>query len=177
MSPGELAAVVSATGAALGGLVTAASVLTGLHWGREKAKADAELAREQVGKARAERIHTETTAQLEAIAGGIDARLGALEEALQTVRHEVTPNHGGSVKDAVLRIEAAQGSIMSALAAHGQVLDAHGQVLAQITERQDRDAADIGARITSIEKAARTEHDLLRTAMQAQEETEKWRQQ
>ena len=166
MSPGELAAVVSATGAALGGLVTAASVLTGLHWGREKAKADAELAREQVGKARAERIHTETTAQLEAIAGGIDARLGALEEALQTVRHEVTPNHGGSVKDAVLRIEAAQGSIMSAL-------DAHGQVLAQITERQDRDAADIGARITSIEKAARTEHDLLRTAMQAQEETEK----
>lgn len=177
MSPGELAAVVSATGAALGGLVTAASVLTGLHWGREKAKADAELAREQVGKARAERIHTETTAQLEAIAGGIDARLGALEEALQTVRHEVTPNHGGSVKDAVLRIEAAQGSIMSALDAHGQVLDAHGQVLAQITERQDRDAADIGARITSIEKAARTEHDLLRTAMQAQEDTEKWRQQ
>nr|DAI47118.1 MAG TPA: hypothetical protein [Caudoviricetes sp.] len=176
MSPGELAAVVSATGAALGGLVTAASVLTGLHWGREKAKADAELAREQVGKARAERIHTETTAQLEAIAGGIDARLGALEEALQTVRHEVTPNHGGSVKDAVLRIEAAQGSIMSALDAHGQVLDAHGQVLAQITERQDRDAADIGARITSIETAARTEHDLLRTAMQAQEETEKWEQ-
>lgn len=176
MSPGELAAVVSATGAALGGLVTAASVLTGLHWGREKAKADAELAREQVGKARAERIHTETTAQLEAIAGGIDARLGALEEALQTVRHEVTPNHGGSVKDAVLRIEAAQGSIMSALDAHGQVLDAHGQVLAQITERQDRDAADIGARITSIETAARTEHDLLRTAMQAQEETAKWEQ-
>lgn len=176
MSPGELAAVVSATGAALGGLVTAASVLTGLHWGREKAKADAELAREQVGKARAERIHTETTAQLEAIAGGIDARLGALEEAMQTVRHEVTPNHGGSVKDAVLRIEAAQGSIMSALDAHGQVLDAHGQVLAQITERQDRDAADIGARITSIETAARTEHDLLRTAMQAQEETEKWEQ-
>lgn len=176
MSPGELAAVVSATGAALGGLVTAASVLTGLHWGREKAKADAELAREQVGKARAERIHTETTAQLEAIAGGIDARLGALEEALQTVRHEVTPNHGGSVKDAVLRIEAAQGSIMSALDAHGQVLDAHGQVLAQITERQDRDAADIGARIASIETAARTEHDLLRTAMQAQEETEKWEQ-
>jgi len=176
VSPGELAAVVSATGAALGGLVTAASVLTGLHWGREKAKADAELAREQVGKARAERIHTETTAQLEAIAGGIDARLGALEEALQTVRHEVTPNHGGSVKDAVLRIEAAQGSIMSALDAHGQVLDAHGQVLAQITERQDRDAADIGARITSIETAARTEHDLLRTAMQAQEETEKWEQ-
>ena len=176
MSPGELAAVVSATGAALGGLVTAASVLTGLHWGREKAKADAELAREQVGKARAERIHTETTAQLDAIAGGIDARLGALEEALQTVRHEVTPNHGGSVKDAVLRIEAAQGSIMSALDAHGQVLDAHGQVLAQITERQDRDAADIGARITSIETAARTEHDLLRTAMQAQEETAKWEQ-
>jgi hypothetical protein len=176
VSPGELAAVVSATGAALGGLVTAASVLTGLHWGREKAKADAELAREQVGKARAERIHTETTSQLEAIAGGIDARLDALEDALQTVRHEVTPNHGGSVKDAVLRIEAAQGAIMSALDAHGQVLDAHGQVLAQITERQDRDKSDIGARITSIETVARAEHELLRTAMQAQEETEKWEQ-
>jgi hypothetical protein len=151
VNPGELAAVVSATGAALGGLVTAASVLTGLHWGREKAKADALLAREQVGKARAERIHVETTSQLEAIAGGIDARLDALEDALQTVRHEVTPNHGGSVKDAVLRIEAAQGSIMSALDAHGQILDAHGQILAQITARQDRDTETTGARITDLE--------------------------
>ena len=151
MNPGELAAVVSATGAALGGLVTAASVLTGLHWGREKAKADALLAREQVGKARAERIHVETTSQLEAIAGGIDARLDALEDALQTVRHEVTPNHGGSVKDAVLRIEAAQGSIMSALDAHDQILDAHGQILAQITARQDRYTETTGARITDLE--------------------------
>ena len=176
MSPGELAAVVSATGAALGGFVTAVSVFTGLHWGHEKAKADAELAREQVGKVRAERIHTETTAQLEAIAGGIDERLDALEDVVQTVRNEVTHNHGGSIKDAVLRIEAAQGSIMSALDAHGQVLDAHGQVLARITERQDRDTADIGARITSIEASAQAEHELLRTAMQAQEEAGKWEQ-
>ncbi|MFC2776555.1 MAG: hypothetical protein ACFN4K_00525 [Pauljensenia sp.] len=152
----------SATGAALGGLVTAASVLTGLHWGREKAKADAELAREQVGKARAERIHAETTAQLEAIAGGLDARLDALEAALQTVHHEVTPNHGGSIKDAVRRIEASQGSIMS-------TLDAHGQVLTQITERQDREATALDARITDIETSARAEHDRLRASMHKEE--------
>ena len=169
MNPGELAAVVSATGAALGGLVTAASVLTGLHWGREKAKADAELAREQVGKARAERIHAETTAQLEAIAGGLDARLDALEAALQTVHHEVTPNHGGSIKDAVRRIEASQGSIMSTLDDHGQVLDAHGQVLAQITERQDRESTALDARITDIETSARAEHDRLRASMHKEE--------
>lgn len=142
MNPGELAAVVSATGAALGGLVTAASVLTGIRWGREKVKADAELAREQLGKARAERRHAETTAQLEAIAGELDARLDALEASLETVHHEVTPNHGGSIKDAVKRIEEA--------------LDAHGHNLDTMQARVSRMSEELHDERTAREAAQRT---------------------
>lgn len=105
MSPNEVVAVISASGVAFGGLVTAVSVLAGMKWGREKAKAEALLVREQVGKARAEREQAETSSALEAIAGKIDQRLDALEASLSEVHHEVTPNHGGSIKDAVRRIE------------------------------------------------------------------------
>ena len=133
MTPGEVVAAISAAGVAFGGLVTAVSVLAGIKWGREKAKAEALLVREQVG----------TSATLEAIAGKIDQRLDALESSLSEVHHEVTPNHGGSIKDAVRRIEQNQEGFRSTLDAHGQVLASHGQVLTNITERQDRDMRDL----------------------------------
>ncbi|GAA1026807.1 hypothetical protein GCM10009557_05800 [Virgisporangium ochraceum] len=38
---------------------------------------------------------------------GIPARLRVLEQSVATIRHEVTPNSGGSLKDAVDRIDAA----------------------------------------------------------------------
>lgn len=164
MSPSDVVAVISASGVALGGLVTAVSVLAGIKWGREKAKAEALLVREQIGKARAEREQAETSAALEAIAGKIDQRLDALEASLSEVHHEVTPNHGGSIKDAVNRIEAIQKATSEA---HGQVLTAHGHLLGQITERQDRDARDIGARIDNIQETALAEHRQLREALSA----------
>lgn len=158
MTPSEVVAVISAIGVALGGLVTAVSVLAGIKWGREKAKAEALLTREQVGKARAEREQAETSATLEAIAGKIDNRLDALESSLAEVHHEVTPNHGGSIKDAVKRIEDGQAAVRAALDAHGQVLAAHGQVLDQITNRQDRDMRD-------IRETASAEHERLRNIL------------
>ena len=158
MSPGEVVAVISASGVAFGGLVTAVSVLAGMKWGREKAKAEALLVREQVGKARAEREQAETSSALEAIAGKIDQRLDALEASLSEVHHEVTPNHGGSIKDAVRRIEQNQEGFRS-------TLDAHGQVLTQITERQDRDMRDLGNRIDSIQETAWAEHEALRDTL------------
>lgn len=167
MTPSEVVAVISATGVALGGLVTAVSVLAGIKWGREKAKAETLLTREQVGKARAEREQAETSATLEAIAGKIDDRLGALESSLAEVHHEVTPNHGGSIKDAVKRIEDGQAAVRAALDAHGQVLAAHGQVLNQITDRQDRDMQD-------IRETASAEHERLRnilTTIKGEEES------
>lgn len=169
MSPTEFAAVISAASGLAGGLVTAVSVATGLHWGREKAKADAELAREQVGKAKADRLHAETSAQLESIAGDISARLDTLDEAVADVRHEVTPNHGGSMKDALNRVENAQATVLqtlnahsSALDAHSQILDAHSQILSQIAARQDSDTASLSTRIDTLTSAAAAEHDMLR---------------
>lgn len=169
MSPTEFAAVISAASGLAGGLVTAVSVATGLHWGREKAKADAELAREQVGKAKADRLHAETSARLEAIAGDINARLDALDEAVADIRHEVTPNHGGSMKDAVTRVESAQATALqtlnaqgNALDAHGQILDAHGQLLSQIAARQDSDTATLSTRIDTLTSTAAAEHDMIR---------------
>lgn len=172
MSPAELAAVISAASGFAGGLVTVVSVATGLKWGREKAKADAELAREQVGKAKADRLHAETSAQLEAIAGDISARLAALDEAVAEVRHEVTPNHGGSMKDAINRVESAQATVLqtlnahsNALDAHGQLLDAHGQLLGQIAARQDSDLASLSTRIDTLTSTAAAEHELLRRGL------------
>ena len=162
MTPSEVVAVISAAGVALGGLVTAVSVLAGIKWGREKAKAETLLTREQVGKARAEREQAETSATLEVIAGKIDDRLDALESSLSEVHHEVTPNHGGSIKDVVKRIEDGQAAVRAALDAHGQVLAAHGQVLDQITDRQDSDMRDLRSRIKSVQETARVEHEQLR---------------
>lgn len=172
MSPTEFAAVISAASGLAGGLVTVVSVATGLHWGREKAKADAELAREQVGKAKADRLHAETSAQLEAIAGDISARLEALDEAVADIRHEVTPNHGGSMKDALTRVESAQTTVLqtlnahsAALDAHGQLMDAHGHLLSHIAARQDSDTASLSTRIDTLTSTAAAEHELLRSSI------------
>lgn len=39
---------------------------------------------------------------------GILKRMDTLEDKIQTIHHEVTMNHGGSLKDAVIRIEDRQ---------------------------------------------------------------------
>ncbi len=165
MNASEVITFISATGVALGGLVTAVSVLAGIKWGREKAKAETLLVREQVGKARAEREQAETSAALEAVAGKIDQRLDELEASLSEVHHEVTPSHGGSIKDAVRRIEENQEGFKNTLDAHSQVLASHGQVLTQITERQDRDTRDLGNRIDNIQETAWAEHESLRDTL------------
>ena len=161
MSLARIAAAIGANGVGFGALVAAVSVLAGMWWGYQKAKAEALLVREQVGKARAEREQAETSATLEAIAGKIDQRLDALEASLSEVHHEVTPNHGGSLKDAVSRIEINQEGLKATLDAHGQVLSAHGQVLDRITDRQDRDLMDLSARIDQ----AWVDHESLRKAL------------
>lgn len=161
MSVPAIISAIGANGVGFGALVASTSALAGMWWGYQKAKAEAMLAREQVGKARAEREQAETSAALETIAGKIDQRLDALEASLSEVHHEVTPNHGGSIKDAVSRIETNQESLKSTLDAHGQVLAAHGQVLDRITDRQDRDLEDLSARIDQ----AWVDHESLREAL------------
>ena len=161
MSVMRIVALIGTNGVGFGALVAALSVLVGMWWGYQKAKAEALLAREQVSKAKAEREQAETSAALEAIAGKIDQRLDALEASVSVIHHEVRPNHGGSIKDAVSRIESNQEGFKSTLDAHGQVLTAHGQVLDRITERQDRDLKDLSARIDQ----AWVDHERLREAL------------
>lgn len=161
MSVARIVAAIGANGVGFGALVAALSVLAGMWWGYQKAKAEALIAREQVGKARAEREQAETSAALEAIAGKIDQRLDVLESSVSAIHHEVTPNHGGSLKDAVSRIETNQEGVKATLDAHGQVLSAHGQVLDRITERQDHDLKDLSARIDQ----AWADHESLREAL------------
>ena len=162
MTLARIVAAIGANGVGFGALVAALSVMAGMWWGYQKAKAEAILAREQVGKARAEREQAETSAALEAIAGKIDQRLDVLESSVSAIHHEVTPNHGGSIKDAVSRIETNQEGFRATLDAHGQVLSAHGQVLDRITDRQDRDLEDLSARIDQ----AWVDHESLREALE-----------
>jgi len=152
---------IGANGVGFGALVAALSVLAGMWWGYQKAKAEALIAREQVGKARAEREQAETSAALEVIAGKIDQRLDTLEASVSAIHHEVTPNHGGSIKDAVSRIESNQEGFKATLDAHGQVLAAHGQVLDRITERQDHDLKELSSQIDQ----AWADHESLREAL------------
>lgn len=161
MTLARIVAAIGANGVGFGALVAALSVMVGMWWGYQKAKAEALIAREQVGKARAEREQAETSAALEVIAGKIDQRLDALETSVSAIHHEVTPNHGGSLKDAVSRIETNQEVVKATLDAHGQVLSAHGQVLDRITERQDRDLEDLSDRIDQAWK----DHEHLREVL------------
>lgn len=161
MTLARIVEAIGANGVGFGALVAALSVLVGMWWGYQKAKAEALIAREQVAKARAEREQAETSAALDAIAGKIDERLGTLEASVSAIHHEVTPNHGGSIKDAVSRIETNQEGFKATLDAHGQVLAAHGQVLDRITERQDRDLKDLSDRIDQAWK----DHERLRVAL------------
>lgn len=161
MTLAKIVAAIGANGVGFGALVAALSVLAGMWWGYQKSKAEALLAREQVSKARAEREKAEMAATLDAIAGKIDERLDALEASVSEVHHEMTPNHGGSIKDAVSRIETNQEGFKATLDAHSQVLAAHGQVLDRITERQDRDLEDLS---TQIDRAWK-DHESLRKAL------------
>lgn len=161
MSLARIVEAIGANGVGFGALMAALSAMVGLWWGYQKAKAEALIAREQVGKARAEREQAEMSATLEAVAGKIDQRLDALEASLSEVHHELTPHHGGSIKDAVNRIESNQEGVKATLDAHGQVLTAHGQVLDRITERQDHDLRELS---TQIEQAWK-DHERLREAL------------
>lgn len=161
MSVPVIVSAIGANGVGFAAVVGSISALGGIWWGYQKAKAEALLAREQVGKARAERERAETAAALDVIAGKIDERLDALESSVSAIHHEVTPNHGGSIKDAVSRIEANQEGFKSTLDAHGQVLAAHGQVLDRITERQDHDLEELSSQIDQVW----VDHENLREAL------------
>lgn len=106
--------LVGLTGA-LAVLITAVVGVASYRWGRGKTRAEEDLTKATARKveaearaAEAEARASESRASLEEIAGGITDRFDQLTTRLDQVVHEVTPNHGGSIKDAVVRLEQDQ---------------------------------------------------------------------
>lgn len=92
----------------VGAIVSTLTYASGARKGKAEARlTDVKAARERVAldREQAEASQAEAAAQLDALAGGLNARLDTLTAGMQQVRHEMTPNHGGSIKDAIRRIE------------------------------------------------------------------------
>lgn len=75
---------------------------------------------------------------------GVSARILALEEYTKQIHHEVTPNHGGSIKDAVKRIEDRGNETAYKLAETTEKLDEHIDVAKESDKAQERLVADVG---------------------------------
>ena len=74
---------------------------------------------------------------------GVAARILALEEYTSRIHHEVTPNHGGSMKDAVKRIEDRGNETAYKLAETTEKLDEHIVIAKESDKSQEKLAADI----------------------------------
>ncbi|MFJ2318431.1 hypothetical protein ACIOTN_17215 [Glutamicibacter sp. NPDC087661] len=75
---------------------------------------------------------------------GVSARILTLEEKTERIHHEVTPNHGGSIKDAVKRIEERGNETAYKLAETTEKLDEHIVIAKDSDKAQERLIADIG---------------------------------
>lgn len=104
MSLDDVAGILGAVAVVL----TAVTGLLGYRWGRGKTRAEETLTRATARKVEAEAKAAEANASIETIAGNIDRRFDELTTRIDQVVHEVTPNHGGSMKDALRRVEESQ---------------------------------------------------------------------
>ncbi len=170
MTGGDWAALAGSIAVVLTALVGAATYMVG----RQKTRAETELTKAHVRKAIAEEEAAAQRAQLEAIAGDIATQFEAVNTKIDLIQHEVTPNHGGSMKDALRRVEegmthdreessryrAEQREWRSSIGHQlGEIKDQ------QIRESQDRQAVD--SRLQALDRRAQSEHasiwDALRT--------------
>ncbi|MFJ2619677.1 hypothetical protein [Glutamicibacter sp. NPDC087344] len=75
---------------------------------------------------------------------GMAARILTLEEKTERIHHEVTPNHGGSLKDAVSRIENNLKETAYKLAETTEKLDEHIVVAKESDKAQEQLVKDVG---------------------------------
>jgi len=75
---------------------------------------------------------------------GVSARILTLEEKTERIHHEVTPNHGGSIKDAVKRIEERSNETAYKLAETTEKLDQHITIAKESDKAQDKLVEDVG---------------------------------
>ena len=75
---------------------------------------------------------------------GVSARILTLEEKTERIHHEVTPNHGGSIKDAVKRIEDRSNETAYKLAEATAKLDEHIVIAKKSDKAQEKLVEDVG---------------------------------
>ena len=107
MSLDDVAGILGAVAVVL----TAVTGLLGYRWGRGNTRAEETLTRATARKVQAEAEAAEANSSIETIAGNIDRRFDELTTRIDRVVHEVTPNHGGSMKDALRRVEESQARL------------------------------------------------------------------
>lgn len=83
---------------------------------------------------------------------GVSARILTLEEKTERIHHEVTPNHGGSIKDAVRRIEERGNETAYKLAETTEKLDKHIVIAKESDQRQDETAAKVDRLVAKYAK-------------------------
>lgn len=75
---------------------------------------------------------------------GVSARILTLEEKTERIHHEVTPNHGESIKDAVKRIEDRSNETAYKLAETTAKLDEHIVIAKESDKAQEKLVQDAG---------------------------------
>ena len=75
---------------------------------------------------------------------GVSARILTLEEKTERIHHEVTPNHGGSMKDALKRVEDSAKETAYKLAETTEKLDQHIEIAKESDNAQAKLVEDVG---------------------------------
>ena len=75
---------------------------------------------------------------------GVAARILALEKYTEQIHHEVTPNHGGSMKDAMKRTEDAIAQLQAKADDTKDKLREHILIAKEADEEQKRLVQDVG---------------------------------
>lgn len=66
---------------------------------------------------------------------GLMERIGGLETQVETIHHETTPNHGGSIKDEMRRVEYLGIQTAKALDAHVEQTAKWNQMLTELHDQ------------------------------------------
>ena len=131
MEPTDVATLAGAVAVLLTALVGVGTFLAG----RAKGKAETRLTKFKADSAEAESLKAQQEASLEAISGSITERLDALAEEVTSIKAEVKPNHGGSLKDAIVRIEQKQDL-------QHEITDSQGHQIGEIRKELDGERKD-----------------------------------
>lgn len=75
---------------------------------------------------------------------GVAGRILTLEEKTERIHHEVTPNHGGSMKDALKRVEDSAKETAYKLAETTEKLDQHIEIAKESDNAQAKLVEDVG---------------------------------